>query len=630
MATYEVTGPDGTVYEVTGPEGASDEQVLSQVQAFSQPQAAAPPETVAPPPTARPPGRAPRSEFLARKEGASWEDRLRVAGQGLTFGTSDEIASAGAAAILQAMGRDETFAETYKDIMQSSREKRKKFSEDFPVESAAIEMAGGLATGGLGLAKATPMLAKSLAKKVPALATKVGGVTGAGVAAPLVVGAGEGAIYGGASAKPGERLAGAKTGAKWGAGTAGLMGGAGAVGKKGLGEISKRRIAQDLITKEGDQMPISMADPEGALGSWYRNALGTAYGGGALKKQAAVIGDKAEAALTRSDDALRNKAFTESLPTGAAGKDLDLADPTRALEQLRTSWDDSFQMVKKEQFNIDPQKMIDDIAEEFTAPVMRDQGAAVTKTLKAKLGQRLNRGVDTLGMTQKEGKGTMSGEDLMEVRNWFKRNLPTGETPEGKLTKAAYLKAADTIDDQIRKQLSVTNPQAAAAFTQELENYGKYSVLRKAMKKGAATGEDAFTTKQLLSAATAGGGERAARRAAPFQQEAAEQLATGRGLQETMKRTKQATKEGVGGVQKAAQTYLLGSIPAAGSPLAVPIGAGIAAGLTRPGVQRAVAGQTKAQEAATRALRRYEGSEAQDAMRVLGRAVRTPILLEED
>jgi len=36
MATYRVTGPDGTKYRVEGPDGASEEEVLSQIQAYRQ------------------------------------------------------------------------------------------------------------------------------------------------------------------------------------------------------------------------------------------------------------------------------------------------------------------------------------------------------------------------------------------------------------------------------------------------------------------------------------------------------------------------------------------------------------------------------------------------------------------
>ena len=32
MATYEITGPDGSVYEVDGPEGASEQALIAAVQ----------------------------------------------------------------------------------------------------------------------------------------------------------------------------------------------------------------------------------------------------------------------------------------------------------------------------------------------------------------------------------------------------------------------------------------------------------------------------------------------------------------------------------------------------------------------------------------------------------------------
>lgn len=128
---------------------------------------------------------------------ASLGDIARSALQGLTFGASDELGSAAAAGMAyideSLGGMPETgrsYGEIYSDIMESEQGKMEKFREEHPKTALASEIAGGLATGGIG-------------------AAKLAGLRGIRALSPIkqasVIGATEGAAYGALSGKPGER-----------------------------------------------------------------------------------------------------------------------------------------------------------------------------------------------------------------------------------------------------------------------------------------------------------------------------------------------------------------------------------------------------------------------------------------
>lgn len=79
-----------------------------------------------------------------RSIGGEYLDLARVAAQGLTLGSSDEIEAA-----LRTLGSDKPFGEIRKEIMDRIERKR----EEMPIPSTALEIAGGLPTGWLGMGK---------------------------------------------------------------------------------------------------------------------------------------------------------------------------------------------------------------------------------------------------------------------------------------------------------------------------------------------------------------------------------------------------------------------------------------------------------------------------------------------
>lgn len=121
MAKYRITGPDGGTFEVTAPDGATEQQVMEYVQSQSATANNAP---------------------VPRREQSYLAGLARSAlGQGTAFGFGDE-----ATARLRTLG-----GEAYDDALEDERAKLKQFRDENPKTAFAVELAGGLATPGLGL-----------------------------------------------------------------------------------------------------------------------------------------------------------------------------------------------------------------------------------------------------------------------------------------------------------------------------------------------------------------------------------------------------------------------------------------------------------------------------------------------
>lgn len=156
----------------------------------------------------------------------------RAALQGATFGAGDELAAAltaGAYKAGEAVGilpeSGESISEIYESQAGRERETLKKYREQEPGKAFAAELAGGLLTGGSG-------------------AAKLAGLKGVQALSPLkqaaVIGGTEGAIYGGLSGDPGERLGSAAMGGLGGAIGAPALQFAGRIGARLAAPIARR------------------------------------------------------------------------------------------------------------------------------------------------------------------------------------------------------------------------------------------------------------------------------------------------------------------------------------------------------------------------------------------------------
>ncbi len=150
----------------------------------------------------------------------------RAALQGATFGFSDELGAGITAVANAALHRSdvipfwEQVRAEYRGTMDSLKSARDQYRDDHPLLATGLEMAGGMATGGVGGYKVAGVLSRAGLPQFSQLSR----LQQAGVMA--ATGGAEGALYGAGSAEPDERMSGAGAGALVGAVASPLVGGA--------------------------------------------------------------------------------------------------------------------------------------------------------------------------------------------------------------------------------------------------------------------------------------------------------------------------------------------------------------------------------------------------------------------
>lgn len=100
--------------------------------------------------------------------------------QGATLGFSDEIQSVIAATVAAPFVSDKTFGQLMTDARASFRADQEKFIEENPATALGLEVAGGLATG--GIVSAGKKIASQTLGKTVAQGTGIGAIAGAGFA----------------------------------------------------------------------------------------------------------------------------------------------------------------------------------------------------------------------------------------------------------------------------------------------------------------------------------------------------------------------------------------------------------------------------------------------------------------
>jgi hypothetical protein len=228
MATYQITGPDGSVYEVTAPEGATDAEIMAYAQRGVQPKAEMP------------------APLQPVSTGQAVLGTARNLLQGATLGFSDELEAAIAKG-LDVVGVPSSVTgvpsslttEQYRQIIENQR---LGVSQQFPTLSAGAELTGAVLpaflTRGQSL-RAAPVTGMEVA---PSLGRQA------------LEGAGLGFLYGGTTAAGkaegglGERIAampeGAALGTLFGAATPLAMAGVGKAVDFGKSLISGDRTAE--------------------------------------------------------------------------------------------------------------------------------------------------------------------------------------------------------------------------------------------------------------------------------------------------------------------------------------------------------------------------------------------------
>ncbi len=499
---------------------------------------------------------------------SSWLDRVAQLGQGMMLGFSDEAGIAIAAAAQAAFGEsDKSYSEIYRDMKGLEEEQRAEFVETHPGEALALNLAGGIATGGVGLSRA---LGTTGAKQAGTMAKLL---RGSGV------GATEGALagFGAADGDLEQRFEGAGQGAMWGAALPAAFSATGGAGKKALDVMSRRRVAQELGAGE-KFIPLNIADAEGGVGEFYRSLEVKGFGikipeqtervlqrsraqidktktaAQEIKRtteasrkrgkqfalneveeinyEAQKVADRAAKTATRqtreqaaeatqdvktvatqnievSEDAFRRQAIDSAIPPGIndeARAAIQQADPQGATDIIADAWREGFADVKGRAFSIDPE----DVIEEITADVGGRTG--MDQYLK-----EITAGLDST-LTARTADGVISGDDLMNARNQLRIRASAAADEGGSAVhRAALNRAANRIDDVITGQL---DDEGRVLFEAEKTAWGNYRTLGRAGKKAITKKRGAFDQDDWLSAQAQGRTRQALRGKAPLQQEA--------------------------------------------------------------------------------------------------------------
>ncbi len=637
MTTYVIT-VDGEEYEIDAPDDMPESKVMEEFnrtyQQQTQPQAQPsdlPPDDVKPEP-----------EYES-----DWLDRVRAAGQGASMGWSDE-AGVGLAALgakgAQLFNDDETsLGDIYDQMKGTTDSKRKAYEEANPGEALALNLGGGLLTGGIGAAKTMASQGFKNAGKLGKTLRLMG------------LGGAEGAVAGaGASGQGlGESLGGAGVGAGIGAL---IPGGMATIGKF-LDTATVRRVGENLVDAAGNFMPINQLLDEGSrLGSLFQKTVGESWGGQQLREQNRTVLEKAmsKAAAAESateygktigkkvdEKALRDLVKSESLPDYVSPEFLEKiknADAHDAIKMVDEAWNTGFDVVKKRKFNINPTQLTDEIVDGMDTPMDSQYASQIKALLQKKLkgGFTPNKGdpstaYSTKGLgSVKNPKvdledGVVDGDWLMQARNDFRMQANDLEDAGQSALEVHALKgAAGKIDDLIRKSL---NKEDLDVFNKELNSWGNFQAGRRATRNAGQTKQGEYTPENLLGADKVNQTRNFDIGDAPFQTEAQKLQVDQLAKVEALREAEELAKKTLTGMEKKApnlnpsawtkgfNSAILGLPAAPFSGFAVPpVGYGVGKLLSTEGAQKAVAGQTEMQKTIAALLRQFEGSEAQKAM----------------
>ena len=233
--------PDGRTLQF--PDGTPDEVIQATVQ-----------RTLQAPPAA--PGVPALPQQGEQSGGISGREALQQGVQGLSLGFGDELTAGLAALLAKTEPGEQPFMETFRDILEAERGQIAQTQEQHPVASTALQIGGGLLTGGVGASRAAG------AKVLQGAATR-GGQIAQGVGRAAAAGVPAGAIFGAGGTEGGlaDRAVGAAQGAALGAvGGAALRPVAGAVtGAAKLGAKGIRGAVRLLTKTDADRANATIA-----------------------------------------------------------------------------------------------------------------------------------------------------------------------------------------------------------------------------------------------------------------------------------------------------------------------------------------------------------------------------------
>lgn len=466
-------------------------------------------------------------------------------GQGISASYADEGGSAIAAGMAKLAGADEDYSDIYSQMMDNARTDREQFADENQKTALALEVLGGFVTGGAGGAKVLGSSALKNAGKLKKTlaAAGVGGVEGG------IAGFGAGDSFE-------DRLMGAGTGATIGTVLPLAISGLGQMprlaskrpddiplldGPNGeftplpmaapnslraspvaLGGISYGgkdlvRQGETIVAKaqrNADNIQakikgVNKAAKQKVLDSKTNITRSAQDNVGNIKQTTAA---QTEALTQRGGNitnnieaGFRKKAVNASTPASMPAKDraaLEAMDSQTANDTLGRYWlDNGFESAKSKTFDLDMGKFQDDISDLFKNDAgLRDKAGDYTANVMNDFDVVFNRPAQgsILSATGKLPKqttaGSMSGSDLMELRNKYARSANDTSDP---LLRTAHRKVADKLDEQITSRL---NGPELAQYQDDMNRWGAYSTYKKAVGSAANRKQGQFTQDDWLTA----------------------------------------------------------------------------------------------------------------------------------
>lgn len=400
-------------------------------------------------------------------------DATRSALQGVTFGFSDEIGAAISAPLVKAVdvatGRpgSRSLKEIYNEVHGDLKKDREVFKEERPAVALATELAGGIVTGGAGVART------GVLKGMQGLSSlqKVGRVAG--------VGAIEGGIYGAGSADQGERLKGAGKGALVG----GIAAPVGAkvvdTGLKALGNIG------------GYLGGRALASPKEQAGKMLRDAAKhEGLNPDEAIKRIAALGDEGVIADAGESFNRLGRAVSDMSPEMNV-KAKKVTEVRQAQQQDRLKKAARIATGKNGEDLTDTVYNITKQRSEKASPIYQeayDQGVEITPEME--------KIIDRLGKSMKKAQslakreGADVGDNTLKTLHYAKMSLDddigrafrSGE----KVSARASMKLKSDLLDEIEKQ-NPTYKQANAMFAGDSQLLNAASLGRNFMKEDAET-----------------------------------------------------------------------------------------------------------------------------------------------
>lgn len=389
----------------------------------------------------------------------------------------------------------------------------------------------------------------------------------------------EGAVDAAVMADPDNRGAAALEGMLWGAGTRGVLSAAGR-GVRGLAQKSgDAQVLETYAQQHGREGFVPLAQAAADEGDLLSRGVKSLYKE-ALPYVPGVSGqfNAQERRLARDFRATALKEADERL--GVLTK-RDLENPTQAVQKLKGAVDNHLKStVKTYTFRLPSESHMDVALEKLVKRDFPNVDSETLSAVKSMFKGHLARFNDGLGKSA--GKNIV-GENLLEAKNAFSRQITRLSGRE----RAVAQKVLGQFDEIIRQQLSRGTPDQVAAlakYEDGLESWASIRALEEATSKAVVKSGD-FTPAQLARSAVSSPNERV--------------------LAQTFEKV-MSNKLGVPGAPGRWFGRAMTGIAAwQGGPVSALVGLGIGNSLATKSVQKALMGDTKAQQFVINALRKH-------------------------